>query len=466
MIRDSSTPNERLDARRKLPSVNTLLELPDVRALLERAPRPSVVDAVRAALDQTRGRDTGPQSNEQWVAAIESELKRLVRPSLRPLINATGVVLHTNLGRAPLAGAAIEAVASVAGGYSNLEYDIDAGARGSRYSHCAALLRELTGAEDALVVNNCAAALVLALNTLSKGRGAIISRGELVEIGGSFRIPEIMERSGARLIEVGTTNRTHLDDYRRALNGNDEVGAVLKVHRSNFAIEGFVAEASVEDLRPMVAEAGVPIIHDLGSGLLISLEAIGLTGEPSAREALRAGATLVMMSGDKLLGGPQAGIILGGRSAIAALRQNPLARSYRVDKLTLAALEATLALYREPARAMRDIPVLALLSSPIDALRERSSSLRQRVAAFARGVEVVETEASVGGGAFPTARIPSVALAFRDNVTRLEAALRLGDPAVIARLADERLLIDLRSIPARDDEKLAVALEAALHVVT
>ena len=463
MIRDVPAPNDRLDPRRALPSVNALLELPAMRALLERAPRANVVEAVRAALETARNGDGAPRDEGAWIAAVERELTRLVRPSLRPVLNATGVVLHTNLGRAPLPEVAIEAIAAVARSYSNLEYDIESGSRGSRYVHCAALLRELTGAEDAVVVNNCAAALVLALNTFANGRGAIISRGEMVEIGGSFRIPEIMERSGAHLVEIGTTNRTHVDDYRRAFGKGDTVGAVLKVHRSNFAIEGFVAEASVAELKPVAASAGVPIIHDLGSGLLISLETVGLTGEPTAREALRAGATLVTMSGDKLLGGPQAGIIVGEREAIAALRRNPLARSYRVDKLTLAALEATLALYRDPARAMREIPVLAMLSTSVDQLRRRARTLIDMLGAFAGAAQVVDSEASVGGGAFPTAKIPSVAIEVSRDATSLESALRLGERTVIARVADGKVLLDLRTVLPHDDDALATALVAALR---
>jgi L-seryl-tRNA(Ser) seleniumtransferase len=433
-----------------------------MRSLLERAPRATVVNAIRAALDDARSRASIPRDDDAWMAEIEYQLTRLVRPSLRPVINATGVVLHTNLGRAPLADAAIDAMTAIARGYSNLEYDLDEGTRGSRYAHCASLLRELTGADDALVVNNGAAALVLALNTIASGRGAVISRGELVEIGGSFRIPDIMERSGAALIEVGTTNRTHVDDYRRALGSGAAPAVILKVHRSNFALEGFVAEATVADLQPIAAELDIPIVHDLGSGLLISLEAFGLDGEPTARDALLAGATLVTMSGDKLLGGPQAGIIVGERSLIAALRRNPLARSYRVDKLTLAALEATLALYRDPSKAMSEIPTLAMLGTSVDSLRRRALALRDSLGELREFVDVAESEASVGGGAFPTARLPSIALMIETGATDLERRLRLGEPPVLGRLAGDRLLLDLRSVPPRDDITLAAALRAAL----
>ena len=447
------------DPRRNLPSVNALLERDAIRALLDQAPRSVVVDAVRATIDSARAGSV-PGSDAEWSAAVSAALGRAQRPSLRRVINATGVVLHTNLGRAPLARAAIDAMQRAATGYTNLEYDIDAGARGSRYSHCVSLLRELTGAADALVVNNNASALVLALNTLARGKDAVISRGELVEIGGSFRIPDIMERSGARLLEIGTTNRTHLTDYETALDGGGDVAAVLKVHRSNFAMEGFVAEVEGRALAALLTPRGIPLIHDLGSGLLIPLDEIGLTGEPTATDAVRSGASLVTMSGDKLLGGPQAGIIVGARDVVGRLRENPLLRALRVDKLTIAALEATLTLYREPERAMRDIPILAMLSRSLEGLRGRAESLCGRVGGAA---SVVESSASVGGGAFPNARIPSIAMAFAGNVQALEARLRLGDPAVIARISDGRLLVDLRTVQPHEDEILATTLRMALR---
>ncbi|HEV8215710.1 MAG TPA: L-seryl-tRNA(Sec) selenium transferase, partial [Gemmatimonadaceae bacterium] len=382
------------DARRRLPSVTSLLESGDVQALLEQAPRAVVVDAIRRTIDAARLEPASAPSTEQdWARAVSNAVAQSITPSLRRVINATGVVLHTNLGRAPLAPAAVDAIVRVAQGFSNLEYDLAQGARGSRYVHCTDLLRELTGAEDALVVNNGAAALVLVLNTVADGRDAIVSRGELVEIGGSFRIPDMMRKSGARLVEVGTTNRTHSDDYERAIGA--ETGAMLKVHRSNFALSGFVADASIAALAALGTPRGIPVIHDLGSGLLLSLAEYGLAGEPTAREALRAGASIVTMSGDKLLGGPQAGIILGSRALLEGVRKNPLTRSYRVDKLTLAALEATLALYRDPARAIREIPVLAQLTETVAVLRDRAERLRATIGAA--GLEVVETKASVGG---------------------------------------------------------------------
>jgi L-seryl-tRNA(Ser) seleniumtransferase len=375
------------------------------------------------------------------------------------VINATGVVLHTNLGRAPLAAAAVDAILRVARGFSNLEYDLDSGTRGSRYVHCAELLRELTGAEDALVVNNGAAALVLVLNTVAEGRDAIVSRGELVEIGGSFRIPDVMRKSGARLVEVGTTNRTHADDYERAVGA--DTGAILKVHRSNFALTGFVAEAPVASLAALAAPRGIPVVHDLGSGLLISLAEFGLAGEPTAREALRAGASIVTMSGDKLLGGPQAGIILGARAVLDRVRKNPLTRSYRVDKLTLAALEATLALYRDPARAIREIPVLAQLTESVSALRQRAKRLRAAVGDSR--IEVVDTKASVGGGAFPTAEIPSAGLAIAGRAEAVEQRLRGNDPPIIGRIAEGRVILDLRTVTPAEDVDVTAAVRAAIE---
>ena len=465
MSKHSSSGDAEVDERRALPSMSALLGLAGVRALMEEAPRTVVVDAARDVVDAARRAPSErPRSEEEWSAAVEAVVRRARRPSLRPVLNGTGVVLHTNLGRAPLADVAVAAIERIARGFSNVEYDIEAGGRGSRYVHCAALLRELTGAEDAIVVNNGASALVLALNSFSEDRDAIISRGELVEIGGSFRIPEIMRKSGARLVEVGTTNRTHIDDYRRALGASSSTGAILKVHRSNFALEGFVAEATVAELAPIAREAGIPIVHDLGSGLIQPLDAFGLTGEPTAADALRAGATVVTMSGDKLLGGPQAGIVLGEKDAIDVLRRNPLARSYRVDKLTLAALEATLALYRDADEARREIPTLCMLTTEVEALRSRATTLlgMLQAAVVSHDVRIDETAASVGGGAFPTARIPSVALSFGGDVGALEQRLRLGDPALVARVSADRLLVDLRTILPREDDLVVRALRTAL----
>jgi L-seryl-tRNA(Ser) seleniumtransferase len=448
------------DKRRDLPSISALLESAGVQSLLGQYPRRLVVEAVRSAVDAERSEGGSGKTEEQWLAVIAAKVGGMSRPSLRRVINATGVVLHTNLGRAPLADSAVEAIADIASGFSNLEYDLESGARGSRYSHCVSLLQKLTGAEDALVVNNCAAAMVLTLNALAQRKEVLVSRGELVEIGGSFRIPDIMSRSGAKLVEVGTTNRTHDDDYRRAIT--PKTAAIVKVHRSNFAIEGFTSDVSVERLAFIAAEHGLPVVHDLGSGLMLALDAYGLMGEPTAATALASGASLVLMSGDKLLGGPQAGIILGAANLIAKLRKNPFARAMRVDKLTLSALEATLRLYLEPERALREIPVLAMLTVRVSELQSRAQGIAARLAANGIAGEVVASSASVGGGAFPTAAIPSIAIRLPGAPQLVEEKLRAGAPAVIGRISDGHLLLDLRSVLPREDEMLAAAIGHAL----
>jgi L-seryl-tRNA(Ser) seleniumtransferase len=447
------------DSRRDLPSVNKLLETSGVKSLLAQHPRSVVLDAVRSTVEAARSAGGGQRSEQQWVDTITSAVHEATRPSLRRVINATGVILHTNLGRAPLADSAIRAIEHVAEGFSNLEYDIDTGQRGSRYSHCVGLLRQLTGAEDALVVNNCAAAMVLTLNAIALRKEVLVSRGELVEIGGSFRIPDIMARSGARLVEVGTTNRTHDDDYRRAIT--PKTAAIVKVHRSNFTIEGFTSEVSIERLAFIAAEHGLPVIHDLGSGLLLSLEDYGLIGEPTAATALASGATLVLMSGDKLLGGPQAGVILGKAAFVGKLRKNPFARAMRVDKLTLSALEATLRLYLEPKRAFREVPVLAMLTESVDQIEARARSIVATLREHNIKSDVAHSTASVGGGAFPTSEIASTAVVLEANVERMEERLRRGDPPVIGRIADRKLLLDLRSVLSREDAALVKAIVRA-----
>ncbi|PYO76481.1 MAG: L-seryl-tRNA(Sec) selenium transferase [Gemmatimonadetes bacterium] len=425
------------DARRDLPSVSSLLETAGVKQLLEQHPRNVVLDALRDSVEAARSAGGSHKTEQQWVDTIASAIRNATRPSLRRVINATGVILHTNLGRAPLAGAAIRAIEQVAEGFSNLEYDIASGKRGSRYSHCVGLLTQLTGAEDALVVNNCAAAMVLTLNTLAQRKEVLVSRGEL----------------------VGTTNRTHDDDYRRAIT--PKTAAIVKVHRSNFAIEGFTADVSVERLVFIAAEHGLPVIHDLGSGLMLSLDEYGVGGEPTAPSAVASGATLVLMSGDKLLGGPQAGIILGKSAFVAKLRKNPLARAMRVDKLTLAALEATLRIYLDPKQALKQIPVLAMLTERLEKIETRAHSIAEALRARGIDAEVVPSEASVGGGAFPTAKIPSRALSIKADAAHFEEALRLGDPAVIGRIAEGKLLLDLRSVTPGEDGVLTTAIAKA-----
>lgn len=447
------------DARRAIPSVSGLLELESVRALLDNNPRSLVVSAIRSALAEVR-LNQDFEFDEDWGERVVTHLRTATTRSLRPVINATGVILHTNLGRAPLADRAIAAVREIAEGYSNLEYDVARGERGSRYLHCVDLLRELTGAEDAIVVNNCAAALVLSLSAIARGREVIVSRGELVEIGGSFRVPDIMQRSGATLVEVGTTNRTHLDDYSRAITSR--TGAIAKIHRSNFALSGFVAEVDVSALAPIAAEHGVPVIHDLGSGLLIDLSEFGFNGEPTARGALAAGASLVLMSGDKLLGGPQAGIIVGRKHAMNLLRRDPFARAMRVDKMTIAALFATLELYRDRATALSDIPALAMLTGPADEIRTRCEAIVHALPPGSYKISIVPSVASVGAGAFPTKEISSFAIAFHGDAAGLEHRLRSGDLPVIARISSDQVLVDLRSVPRKHDALLAKALAGAI----
>jgi L-seryl-tRNA(Ser) seleniumtransferase len=442
-----------------MPSVSGLLETAETKALLEANPRSVVLAAVRRAIDDAR-KEASSGAITNWSERIESHLRGATTRSLRPVLNATGVVLHTNLGRAPLAQSAIDAVRDVAEGFSNLEYDLATGKRGSRYVHCVEILRELTGAEDAIVVNNCASALVLTLSALARGREVIVSRGELVEIGGSFRVPDIMERSGATLVEIGTTNRTHLEDYRRAINS--KTGAIAKIHRSNFALTGFTADVDVRSLAPIASEHDIPIVHVRGSGLLIDLSEFGLSGEPTARDALAAGASVVLMSGDKLLGGPQAGIIIGKKNQIDLLRRDPFARAMRVDKMTLAALTATLELYRDRDLALREIPALVMLSAPADEIESRCESLRERLSAAGIKSSVVESDATVGAGAFPAKPIPSFAIRLNGNATELEATLRGADQPVVGRISDGSFLLDLRSVPKRDDRSLGDAIIESL----
>jgi L-seryl-tRNA(Ser) seleniumtransferase len=461
------------DPRRRIPGIDTLLRAPVFGPLVAAAGRGRVVGLLRtvqADLRQDPDAAPDPPTDPAWYAgAVSRLLEAADRPSLRPVINATGVVLHTNLGRAPLADAARRAMAEVAAGYATLEYDLDTGSRGSRHNHCVATLLELTGAEDALVVNNNAAALVLALNTLAEGGEVLVSRGELVEIGGSFRVPDIMGRSGARLREVGATNRTHLHDYQDAAGPDTRL--VLKVHRSNFRIEGFTAEVGVETLAAWAHRAGLPLVHDLGSGALLDLTTLGLPPEPTAGQAVDAGADGVTFSGDKLLGGPQAGIIVGRAALVERMRRNPLCRAFRCDKLTLAALGATLALYRDPATARQAIPVLRMLGAAAGELARRAEHVAD--ALRARGVEptLVEAGSAVGGGACPGVELPTTAigLAGTDGATALAHRLRAGNPPVVARVRDDTVLLDLRTVEPDEEATLVdcvVAAVAAFRVDT
>jgi L-seryl-tRNA(Ser) seleniumtransferase len=426
MAQEPPPPRVR-DRLRALPSVDRL-----------------ATSVARAELADRRGELlAGAADDPDLVARARERL----RPSLRRALNATGVVVHTNLSRAPLADAARAAVADAAEGYATLELDLATGERGSRHAHVEATLRELTGAEAALAVNNCAAAVLLAAAALAgPSREMVVSRGQLIEIGGGFRVPEVVAQAGARLVEVGTTNRTRITDYAAALTA--DTGAILRAHPSNFRTLGFTEEVEIEGL----CSLGVPVIDDVGSGVLADDVEL-LAGEPPVRRSVRAGAAVVCFSGDKLLGGPQAGVMVGAREAIDACRRHPLARAVRIDKLSLAALGGTLALYRDPDAARAQIPVLAMLDAPAQALQARARRL-----ADGCGGEIVETTAKVGGGALPLLELPGPAVAVE---VELAAALRAGDPPVIGRIADGRLLLDVRTLTDEEADLAAAAVRAA-----
>src|SRR6266536_1087815 len=425
--------------------VMRLRDLPSVDELARGSDDPLAVEAARAVLARAREEIRAGADPGDLAARVREELATARRPRLRRVLNATGVIVHTNLGRAPLAEAAIERVIEVARGYSNLEYDLTAGTRGSRQDHVADLLRRLTGAEAALVVNNNAAAVLLALAALAEGREVLVSRGELIEIGDGFRIPDVLARSGARLREVGTTNRTRAVDYERAIG--PETALLLRVHQSNFRVVGFTEQPRLAELVRIGRAHGLPVVDDLGSGVLVELE-----DEPSARDALAAGADLVCFSGDKLLGGPQAGIVVGRAELVERLRRHPLQRALRADKLTLAALEGTLGLYLDPDRALREIPVLRMLTAQADVVRARA----ERLAALAGGT-VEETIARVGGGALPLAELPSFACAVEEE---LVSPLRAGEPPVVAVVRDGRCLLDCRTLGDAEVDEVAAAVAA------
>lgn len=451
---------KRSPSLRALPSVESVLQRAEIAALGPSAPRPLVVDAVREVLARHRaalrgGTATGPLPTTESVAReARARVQQRLLPSLRPVLNATGVILHTNLGRAPLPEAAVAAVAAAARHYTNLEVDLATGARGSRMAHVEPLLRELLGASAALAVNNNAAAMLLALRTFAAGREAVVSRGELVEIGGSFRIPEILEQAGAQLREVGTTNKTRLRDYDRALG--PRTGLLLRVHPSNFAIVGFTERVPRPDLVRLAKRRRVVLLEDVGSGALVDFTRYGLPQEPLAREAIREGVPLVCASADKLLGGPQAGILAGSKRLVDAARANPMARALRLDKLSIAALEATLRLYRDPETLGAAVPALRMLGEPAERVRARARRVLRALGADRAsqcGAEVVACRAEVGGGSMPLARIPSFALSLRPVRGSVEAfarALRTGPDPVLGRIESGRLILDLRTVPVRE----------------
>jgi L-seryl-tRNA(Ser) seleniumtransferase len=451
---------------RGLPAVHRLLDEPRIARFVVLLGGPTVKRHVDAALDAARATRELP-AQEALVDAILARLAAEERRGLVGVLNGTGILLHTNLGRAPLADEALAAVARVAGGASNLEYDLDAGARGSRYDRLGALLRSVTGAEDALVVNNCAAAVLLVLDTFARApdgssREVVVARNQLVEIGGGFRLPDVLARSGAVLVEVGATNKVRLEDYARALT--PRTALLLRAHASNFRIEGFTEEVSGAELAALGARAGVPVVEDLGSGALADLSAYGLPRERTVREALGEGIDLVAFSGDKLLGGPQAGIIVGRSAAVARLRANPLLRALRVGSTTITALAATLRLHLDPQSRER-IPFYRMLGTSLDALRARGDALAQRFAEMQLSVE--DANGYAGGGTLPLSPVPSVALAWRpaDNPNAAAGRLRRGTPPVVARVEGDRVLVDLRTIaPERDDDLARALHRASEHV--
>jgi L-seryl-tRNA(Ser) seleniumtransferase len=453
------------DAGSRASGPELLRELPSVEELsarLEGAPHALAVSAARAAIEARRDAilagDEAPVALGELVADARARLEVAGRPALRPVLNATGVIVHTNLGRAPLPEAAIEAAAEVARGYSNLEYDLEAGRRGSRQSHVEGLASELTGAEAAVVVNNCAAAVLLASAALAAGRGLVVSRGQLVEIGGSFRIPEVVAQSGARLVEVGTTNRTRLADYERALGAGD-VGAILRAHPSNFRLVGFVEDVAIEDLCGL----GVPVIDDVGSGALAG-GVPELADEPPVRRSVAAGCSVVCFSGDKLLGGPQAGLMVGAAKAIERCRAHPLARAVRIDKLSLAALEATLRVYRDPQGALREVPVLRMLVAPEEELRSRAELMRATLAEGGVQARVIRASAKVGGGALPLLELEGPVCAVDPGalgVDELARRLRASDPPVVGRAREGWLLLDPRTLDDDGARAAAAAVVAA-----
>lgn len=440
------------DIRRGLPSVDAALRLADVAP----SQRERLTSALREVLASARTSGAEAPDAAEVLAAARERLARRDRPTLRRVLNATGVILHTNLGRAPLSESCIAAMREAAGTVS-VEYDLAAGKRGERHGHASALLAELTGAEDAVVTNNGAAAVLLALAALAGRREVIVARGELVEIGGGFRIPDVLLRSGAKLVEVGTTNRTYLRDYAAAIT--DRTAAILRVHASNFRVIGFTASAPSSELASLARERGIAFVHDLGSGTLLDTERFGLGREERVQDAVAAGADVVTFSGDKLLGGPQAGLVVGRAGTIAKLRSHALMRALRPDKTTIAGLLATLAAYRD-GTAETELPVWRMIAAAPADLERRAAALAQRL-----GGEKVETRSTVGGGSLPEETQPSFAVALRGRPQHLAPALRSAGPPVIGRVVDERLALDLRSILPEDDEHLAAAATAALEGV-
>lgn len=454
----------------KIPSVDELLKSQHGLNWLDSHPRRLVLKAIRETLDLQRAeiiRGSTPELSIDAIAPyVESTIKGLSAYRLKPLINATGVIIHTNLGRSILSAKSIDNINEIAGSYSNLEYDLSHGQRGKRYSHIKDILKELSGAEDAIAVNNNAAAVLLCLNTFAKDREVIVSRGELVEIGGSFRIPDVMRSSGAILREVGTTNKTHLTDYKNAINENTAL--LLKVHPSNYRIIGFTEEVSIKEVVRLGSIHNLPVMVDLGSGCMIDLEKYGIHGEPSVQDIIKTGVDIVTFSGDKLLGGPQAGIILGRKALIEEIQKNPLTRAVRIDKLTLAALEATMMEYIDEEKAIKNIPTLMMLTQPVETIRLRAkkiSDLLKKAISDRAGVEIMADQSYAGGGSLPDAGLPTFVVSIRPSYISVSAAeerLRKGVPPVISRIKEDAIILDARTIQDSEIQELVNSIKSAL----
>jgi L-seryl-tRNA(Ser) seleniumtransferase len=454
---------------RELPSVDEILKSEQGKTWLAGNPRPYVLEAIRRAIEARRKALIEGAKADLSVAAmapeIECTLAGLSAMSLKPVINATGIVLHTNLGRSALPLSALQNILRVASGYSTLEYDVAKGTRGKRYAHIQRLLREVTGAEDGIVVNNNASAVLLCLSAMAKGKEVIVSRGELVEIGGSFRVPEVMEQGGAILKEVGATNKTHLRDYERAITEDTEL--ILKVHQSNYRITGFTEDVPIEDLVKLGAERNIPVMYDLGSGSIVDLARHGIPGEPPVRSVVQSGADIITFSGDKLLGGPQAGIIVGKKAAIERLTGHPLLRAIRIDKLTLAALEAVFLEYVDEEWAMENIPTLKMLLKKPEDVKKRAGKLARLLKkTIDADIKVVEDEAFAGGGSLPEFSLKTYCVSVsgaKRSANQIEERLRKGEPAVIARIKEDALLLDARTIAEEEVAPLAECLKAAVE---
>jgi len=460
---------------RSLPGVDNLLEYMQKDAWFAEVPRSVRIASAREAIEELRSAildgaltgEAGSLSEEQVQQKVQKAASQRMTQNLRYLVNATGVIVHTNLGRSRLAAAALESIQTIGAGYSNLEFDLDVGKRGSRYSAVEDLLCEISGAEAAMVVNNNAGAVLLCLDTIAKGKKVIVSRGELVEIGGSFRIPDVMAKSGALLQEVGATNRTHAKDYEKAVD--NETGLLLKVHTSNFGLVGFTKSVSLEELVALGEKYRLPVMEDLGSGTFVDFSKYNLVREPTVQESVASGADVVTFSGDKLLGGPQAGIIAGSKEILERIKQNPLTRALRIDKLTLTALESTLRLYRDEKRAVEEIPTLNMLTTPAEVLEEKAGRLAAMLKKAGDGrmeIDVAEGASRAGGGSMPLEGLPTFCVRVKVNfisVNQVEQRLRSGCPPIIGRIEEDRFIMDVRTLAEREFDIIIQAFESMLQ---